>query len=45
VASAVRPLEKLGFGGGGGGGSYNGGLDQTNTAGINLGDGKVVITW
>ena len=30
--------------GGGGGGSYNGGVNQTNTSGINPGDGKVLIT-
>lgn len=29
---------------GGGGGSYNGGANQTNTAGVNAGDGAVVIT-
>ena len=31
--------------GGGGGGSYNGGTNQTNTAGAQTGDGKVIITW
>jgi hypothetical protein len=29
---------------GGGGGSYNGGANQTNTAGVNTGDGAVVIS-
>ena len=28
----------------GGGGSYNGGTNQVNVAGVNLGDGKVIIT-
>jgi hypothetical protein len=31
--------------GGGGGGSYNAGTNQSNTAGANAGDGKVIITW
>lgn len=30
---------------GGGGGSYNTGTNQSNTAGTNAGDGKVIITW
>jgi hypothetical protein len=30
---------------GGGGGSYNGGTEQTNTGGVNTGDGSVVITF
>ncbi|MEC7800142.1 MAG: cadherin-like domain-containing protein, partial [Verrucomicrobiota bacterium] len=30
--------------GGGGGGSYNSGTDQVNTAGVNAGHGKVIIT-
>ena len=30
--------------GGGGGGSFNGGVNQTNTAGINTGHGRVLIT-
>lgn len=29
--------------GGGGGGSYNSGTEQSNTAGANAGEGKVVI--
>ena len=29
---------------GGGGGSYNAGVNQANLAGVNLGDGKVIIT-
>ena len=28
----------------GGGGSYNAGTDQQNIAGVNKGDGKVIIT-
>lgn len=31
--------------GGGGGGSYNTGSNQTNTAGVRLGHGQVIITW
>ncbi len=31
--------------GGGGGGSYNTGTNQTNTAGVNSGNGEVLITW
>jgi len=37
-----------GYSGGGsneGGGSYNAGTNQSNTAGVNAGDGKVIITW
>ncbi len=30
---------------GGGGGSFNGGLSQTNSSGINMGDGLVTITY
>jgi hypothetical protein len=30
---------------GGGGGSYNAGSNQSNTSGVQNGDGKVVITW
>ncbi|MEI7420845.1 MAG: glycine-rich protein, partial [Prolixibacteraceae bacterium] len=30
---------------GGGGGSYNNGTSQTNTAGVQSGDGQVLITW
>lgn len=30
---------------GGGGGSYNGGSNQTNTAGVRLGNGQVIITY
>jgi PKD repeat protein len=33
------------YGSGGGGGSYNSGTNQTNTAGIQTGNGKVVITY
>ena len=33
------------YGVGGGGGSYNGGTSQTNTAGVQTGNGQVVITW
>ena len=32
-------------GNGAGGGSYNGGTNQTNTAGVNSGNGSVLITW
>jgi hypothetical protein len=32
-------------GGGGGGGSYNSGTNQTNTAGVQTGHGKVIITY
>jgi hypothetical protein len=31
--------------GGGGGGSYNAGMNQTNTAGVQTGDGKIVVSW
>ena len=31
--------------GGGGGGSYNSGTDQNNTSGVNIGHGKVIITF
>jgi hypothetical protein len=31
--------------GGGGGGSFNGGTDQTNTAGVQSGDGEICITY
>jgi VCBS repeat-containing protein len=31
--------------GGGGGGSYNSGTDQNNTSGVNLGHGKIIITF
>ncbi|HEX2898386.1 MAG TPA: hypothetical protein VHS96_01580, partial [Bacteroidia bacterium] len=31
--------------GGGGGGSYNAGTNQTNTAGVQFGNGMVTITW
>ncbi len=33
------------FGGGGGGGSYNAGTNQVNTAGVQTGNGQVVLTW
>src|SRR6185312_5163290 len=33
------------WGSGGGGGSYNGGTNQTNTAGVITGSGSVTITW
>ncbi|HUD44986.1 MAG TPA: hypothetical protein VMR41_05555 [Patescibacteria group bacterium] len=33
------------WGGGGGGGSYNGGTNQTNTAGYQSGNGQVIITY
>ena len=31
--------------GGGGGGSFNSGTDQNNTSGVNIGHGKVIITF
>ncbi|MEI6765199.1 MAG: hypothetical protein WCM76_06120 [Bacteroidota bacterium] len=34
-----------GNGGGGGGGSYNGGTAQSNSSGIQTGNGQVIITW
>ncbi|WP_051568514.1 T9SS type A sorting domain-containing protein [Crocinitomix catalasitica] len=33
-----------GFNGGGGGGSYNSGISQSNSAGIGVGNGQVIIT-
>ncbi len=33
------------MGAGGGGGSYNGGTDQSNTAGVRAGNGLVTISW
>ncbi len=35
----------LNGGEGGGGGSYNNGINQTNTAGVQSGNGQVIITW
>jgi hypothetical protein len=31
--------------GGGGGGSYNAGVDQVNAAGVNTGNGSILLTW
>ncbi|MCC6599568.1 MAG: hypothetical protein IT223_02725 [Crocinitomicaceae bacterium] len=34
-----------GNGGGGGGGSYNGGTNQSNSSGVQSGNGQVIINW
>ena len=54
VAVVVTPVVVAEYGhpggadwghGGGGGGSFNSGIDQNNTSGVNIGHGKIIITF